>query len=298
MSAEKVMDAVKRLPAGFHVHSLHNFVNGQVSTTKRGTVKLTIEIGIAQLGSPFDDLRAVMAPSRNQLVPLLLFVEPDVVLAALPAGAEEPVAPNDEEVAEAWVTACDSDGVKYDGQSFERGYRIGAASDTALPEGEEQPVGYVDPVELDLMRQGRASVTMWHDQGPYKFKPLYARPQPAAQVPDGWRDVLQRARDSIGAGTYAEHSATERSYVAPYLDGIFDELAELEQAASPQPAVCQHRGGCTSRRDHVVCKSCGWVMTDSGWGIASRRWFASLAHALFYQQTGRLPDNLKSEGGA
>ncbi|MFC4275525.1 hypothetical protein [Achromobacter aloeverae] len=85
----QIDDAVKRLPVGFHPHLLVNFINGNVSTTRKGTVKLTIEIPIEPLGSPFTDLRAVTDPQENKLVPLLIFVEPDVVLGAQRVAAQE-----------------------------------------------------------------------------------------------------------------------------------------------------------------------------------------------------------------
>lgn len=80
MSKETVMEVIEALPPGCYVHNLTNFINGSIATTKRKTVKLSIEIGIDQLGSPFDDLRAVASPLENKLVPLLLFVEPEVFL--------------------------------------------------------------------------------------------------------------------------------------------------------------------------------------------------------------------------
>lgn len=73
-------DAMKLLPKGFYPHLLKKFVNGSVNTTRKGTVKLTIEIPIEPLGSPFTDLRAVLDPQQNELVPLLIFVEPKVAL--------------------------------------------------------------------------------------------------------------------------------------------------------------------------------------------------------------------------
>ena len=75
------MKALRKLPKGMHAHSLSSFVNGSASVTKRGTVKLSIEIGIEQLESPYTDVRAVLSPEDNVLVPVLVFVEPSVVLA-------------------------------------------------------------------------------------------------------------------------------------------------------------------------------------------------------------------------
>jgi hypothetical protein len=37
----------------------------------------------------------------------------------------QPEPPSDENITDAWVSASDSDGIAYDGPSFERGYRLG-----------------------------------------------------------------------------------------------------------------------------------------------------------------------------
>lgn len=62
--------------------------------------------------------------------------------------------------------------------------------------------------------------------------------QSAQAVPDGWRDVLDRAREGIGAGALQENANTERRHVEPYLDGIYDELEALEKdSAAPAAPV-------------------------------------------------------------
>lgn len=81
MSQETVFQILKNLPEGCHVHRLDRFINGRVSLTKFKTVKMTIEIGIAELGSPHDDIHAVLSPFDNKLIPVLMFVEPSVYLA-------------------------------------------------------------------------------------------------------------------------------------------------------------------------------------------------------------------------
>jgi hypothetical protein len=75
---EALINAIRALPDGFYVHPLSSFINGNVSTTKRGTVRVPIEIGIEQLGSPYADLRAVLNPENNKLIPLLLFIDPEI----------------------------------------------------------------------------------------------------------------------------------------------------------------------------------------------------------------------------
>jgi hypothetical protein len=76
---KKLHDLLAAMPKGLYAHPIGNFINGTISTTKRGTVKIPLEIAIAQLGSPFDDLRAVLSPSDNKLIPLLLFVDAEEV---------------------------------------------------------------------------------------------------------------------------------------------------------------------------------------------------------------------------
>lgn len=60
-----------------------------------------------------------------------------------------------------------------------------------------------------------------------------------------------------------------------------------------EPVACAHENTDT-HYDCVTCRDCGGFRTDSGWGIASRRWFASRDEASFYQKNGRLPS--KTEG--
>lgn len=80
---EALIEAIRALPDGFYAHPLSSFINGNVSTTKRGTVKIPIELGIEQLGSPYTDLRAVLNPEGNKLIPLMLFVDPEIAAKAI-----------------------------------------------------------------------------------------------------------------------------------------------------------------------------------------------------------------------
>ncbi|AUR97665.1 hypothetical protein NVP1243O_42 [Vibrio phage 1.243.O._10N.261.54.B5] len=52
---------------------------------------------------------------------------------------------------------------------------------------------------------------------------------------------------------------------------------------------CDHSGGYQSKYDHGVCLDCGYISTDSGWGIASNKWFKSVSDAKFYQENGFIP---------
>lgn len=48
-------------------------------------------------------------------------------------------------------------------------------------------------------------------------------------IPFGWREVIERARDSIGGGGYSENAQFERSIVGPYLDGLADEFEHMQE---------------------------------------------------------------------
>ncbi|MFY3647759.1 hypothetical protein ACOTET_26695 [Achromobacter xylosoxidans] len=76
--SEALIKAIRSLPDGFYVHPISSFVNGTVRTTKQKTIVVPVEISIEQLGSPYEDLRAVLNPENNKLIPLLLFVDPDI----------------------------------------------------------------------------------------------------------------------------------------------------------------------------------------------------------------------------
>lgn len=58
----------------------------------------------------------------------------------------------------------------------------------------------------------------------------------------------------------------------------------------PAETKCDHSGDIRTGYDHVKCCNCHMIQTDSGWGIASSKWFKSLDEARFYQKNGRLPE--------
>ena len=88
MSLESVVEILDNLPKGCYPHQLINFVNGNVTLTRNKKVKLTIEIDIESLGSPHDDVHAVLSPFDNKLVPVLMFVEPAVYAAEVASGEQ------------------------------------------------------------------------------------------------------------------------------------------------------------------------------------------------------------------
>lgn len=59
-------------------------------------------------------------------------------------------------------------------------------------------------------------------------------------------------------------------------------------------AGCLHDGERTMHYTHVRCEQCGFICTDGGWGIASRKWFPSLAAAEHYRKTGRAADRIEA----
>ena len=59
-------------------------------------------------------------------------------------------------------------------------------------------------------------------------QPHWTVEEPLA-IPYGWREVIDRARDSIGGGSYSENRQYELSIVGPYLDGLADEFEHLQE---------------------------------------------------------------------
>ena len=55
------------------------------------------------------------------------------------------------------------------------------------------------------------------------------KPADKLSIPFGWREVIDRARDSIGGGSYSENRQYELSIVGPYLDGLADEFEHLQE---------------------------------------------------------------------
>lgn len=67
------------------------------------------------------------------------------------------------------------------------------------------------------------------------------------------------------------------------------QILEVEADERETDEACKHIGT-VPYFDHVRCKSCPAVKTDSQWGIAKNRWFDSLDIAKFYQKNGRMPE--------
>ncbi len=73
----------------------------------------------------------------------------DALREVLEQPEQEPVAPDDESICDDWISASDSDGIAYDGPSFECGYKIGRIAERdAQPE--QEPVAWLSRDEARL----------------------------------------------------------------------------------------------------------------------------------------------------
>lgn len=66
------------------------------------------------------------------------------------------------------------------------------------------------------------------------------------------------------------------------------EMMEIKSKSNPAKEECKHSDTITHWNYHQ-CKSCGYVLTDSDFGCASRKWFPNIEAARFYQRNGFLP---------
>lgn len=90
MSREQFDQVIKMLPGrerGIYFKGLNQVLNGTISISRKGLIKVPVSIPLDQLGAKVDDLRAALMPDAadNDLVPMLVFVEPKVYLETEPA---------------------------------------------------------------------------------------------------------------------------------------------------------------------------------------------------------------------
>ncbi len=81
-----------------------------------------------QIGELYKGWACVFGVSTGSAELCIREIEAAVLSALRAPVADEdnqPTAPDDDAIAECWVTASDCDGIAYDGPSFERGYRLG-----------------------------------------------------------------------------------------------------------------------------------------------------------------------------
>ncbi|KDD41156.1 hypothetical protein L532_4332 [Bordetella bronchiseptica OSU095] len=174
----------------------------------------------------------------------------------------QPVVPDDETIAEAWVTASDSDGIAYDGHSFERGYQLGEIAErdrrASAPVAGEQIIAwdvqdtglgrryttYNPKIAEDLMNLGE-------DVRPLVYAsalPPANRPETRANtgvgggqlemaqgdvtlppLPDTPYDLMTRGSIATGGGMYGHEIAREAVFTADQMRAY--ALADRQQRA-------------------------------------------------------------------
>jgi hypothetical protein len=105
---------------------------------------------------------------------------------------------------------------------------------------------------------------------------------------DALEEALRKiaAYDDAGANAYLRATGSYRCFDEPKAV----ELARVVLEGAPaEPVPCQHEDWFVGF-DHTKCKACGAFRPDSGWGVASRKWFRSRDEAEFFKQNGRLPE--------
>jgi hypothetical protein len=101
----------------------------------------------------------------------------------------------------------------------------------------------------------------------------------------------------IYADGYNESNATEFQYFELAGSATQDQAVNLAKyyiiiKNIQEVPECKHDGGSMIGYDHVKCRKCGMIKTDScksSWGIAASKWFKSYQEAEFYAANGRLP---------
>lgn len=182
--------------------------------------QITVNEVLSKLRAPVAEPETMEETHRRERerAPFVLPKDPTLPDSAPVADEEvQPVAPDDESIAEAWVTASDSDGIAYDGHSFERGYQLGEIAErdrraSAPVAGEARPMAWrywnekssswnttTSSVVADAMREaGRAVEPLYaapqasaygHTQQPMDTSPGHSAPQ----APAGWRWTLHPA---------------------------------------------------------------------------------------------------------
>lgn len=114
---------------------------------------------IAALVNRLRDVALEFHASQQLRERISQIVVPLLKPAAKSAQDERPVVPDDEQIADAWVTASDCDGIAYDGPSFEAGYQRAALS-TPPMEG-DAPDGFY----LQDSRNYVGNCPMWWKEG-------------------------------------------------------------------------------------------------------------------------------------
>ncbi|ASC63636.1 hypothetical protein B9P52_04715 [Achromobacter denitrificans] len=109
---------------------------------------------------------------------------------------DQPTAPDDDAIAECWVTASDCDGIAYDGPSFERGYRLGEIAERDRAALASAPVAEPETME-EIHRQER-------ERSPWKLPKDPTLPDcapvtdesPMAKMADALREKARQERQA------------------------------------------------------------------------------------------------------
>lgn len=160
-----------------------------------------------------DDAKAIALKKVADMAHALAGYVASVASAPVADDESAPTVPHDEEVAEAWVTASDVDGIAYDGLSFERGYRVGeiAERNRAPVVGEAQLSEYWRGV-LDAFHL--ANTANANRQGRTVEETCAHLVRSLADLANG--DAAPQASEAEARGTTCQHRwvSGENQYVA------------------------------------------------------------------------------------
>jgi hypothetical protein len=155
-----------------------------------------------------------------------------------PVEVVEPVPPSDENITDAWVSASDSDGIAYDGPSFERGYRLGR--------------GDYDEYTGALVAAARAEAIA--------AAPKVAPLTDAEVAANEWRLKAWSAEAALAAAKAAQPLDLDVIHELWYkTQGDAEKFTRAIEAAiggQPSPKVAQPL---TDEQIDVVLKSNGWM---------------------------------------
>lgn len=105
------------------------------------------------------------------------------------------------------------------------------------------------------------------------------------------QDTVSATAEKICRALLGDARKVDCDIIGSHIRELLGASVEASHPAVPEVPVCGHRNSLAAY-DHVRCQDCGSVVTDGGWGIASRKRFKSLAEASFYKRNGRLPDEV------
>ena len=113
--------------------------------------------------------------------------------------------------------------------------------------------------------------------------------EPIHSVPDFVFNVIQQAKDSICAGGLCENRQHERSIVEPYIDGILDELRDLDSASitAQQPSPVRTCDRLPTKNDADFFGNVWWWFAETEeWEYRQWNFNAGDYHWPYWQPTG------------